>query len=100
MFVIYNARLIASELFVQHCSTYVVRTLQCLGFCTNLFVQYWQYVCTSLYIKMFRWTYENKCFTVYKVQCSEGYDTGKVILRILLEPYIFISYLKFVKKKA
>jgi hypothetical protein len=25
-----------------------------------------------------RWTFDKKCFTVYKVECSEGYDTGKV----------------------
>ena len=25
------------------------------------------------------WTFDKKCYTVYKVQCSDGYDTGKVM---------------------
>ena len=46
----------------------------------------------------FRWTFDKKCFTIYKVQCNEGYDTGKVIYVLLFLAYfvtisdIFLTY--------
>ena len=33
----------------------------------------------TLYVTETEWTFDKKCYTVYKVQCSDGYDTGKVI---------------------
>lgn len=33
----------------------------------------------TLYVTETEWTFDKKCYTVYKVQCSDGYDTGKGI---------------------
>ena len=32
----------------------------------------------TLYVTETEWTYDTKCFNVYKVKCTEGYDEGKV----------------------
>ena len=32
----------------------------------------------TLYVTETEWTYDTKCYNVYKVQCTEGYDEGKV----------------------
>ena len=32
----------------------------------------------TLYVTETEWTFDKKCFNVYKVQCTEGYDEGKV----------------------
>jgi hypothetical protein len=31
----------------------------------------------TLYVTQSKWTFDKKCFTVYKVKCQQGYDTGK-----------------------
>jgi len=33
----------------------------------------------TLYVTETEWTFDKKCFNVYKVQCTEGYDEGKDI---------------------
>jgi len=33
----------------------------------------------TLYVTETEWTFDKKCYMVYKVQCSDGYDTGKGI---------------------
>jgi len=33
----------------------------------------------TLYVTETEWTYDTKCFNVYKVKCTEGYDEGKDI---------------------
>ena len=32
----------------------------------------------TLYVTKTEWTFDKKCFNVYKVKCTEGYDEGKV----------------------
>ena len=33
----------------------------------------------TLYVTKTEWTFDKKCFNVYKVQCTQGYDEGKVM---------------------
>ena len=47
----------------------------------------------TLYVTETEWTFDKKCYTVYKVQCSDGYDTGKVMNPfpphlVLMEEYL------------
>jgi hypothetical protein len=36
------------------------------------------------------WTFDKKCYTVYKVKCTDGYDTGKVKSCILSSSFSFL----------